>query len=265
MIDLFDLYNRFNSDVNTFQGGSIRPERDFEKIVNSISQDIWNDWTAQAEKTQEINDGLNPFLKSVNIIVSPASGNYGIATFPKDYGRYSVARVLLHKETGEKELSCVCDTSKDQFEDGECTGHGDKETPEQKQARIEKYKDGIIEGLCTKVESSKWASMLDHKSKCPTFEEPGVTQFDKGLKVAPRKVSVIVLDYYIKPAYAKFIFTIATGNPQTGAGDYMIYDKVASTQLEWPETMIPYFLERLSTWYSKYTRDAQLFQMSKQP
>ncbi len=262
-IDLFDLYNRFNSEVNTFQGGAVRPERDFERIVNSLSKDIWNDWTAQAEKTQEINDGLAPFLKSVNIIVSPSSGNEGIAAYPKDYGRYSVARVLLHKT--ETEIECFCDTSKDQYVDGELANEGKKETPEQKQARIDKYKDGITQALCTKVESSKWASMLEHKTKCPTFENPGITQIDKGLKVSPRKVSVIVLDYYIKPTYAKFIFTIAPGDPQTGAGDYLIYDQNASTKLEWPEIMIPYFLQRLSTWYSKYTRDGQLYQMSKTP
>lgn len=257
MIDLFDLYNRFCSDNNTFQGGFVRPERDFERLVNSISQDIWNEWTAQAEKTQEIDDNLSVFLKSINVIVTPSSGNYGIAQYPPTYGRYSVARVLFHND------KCLCDTSKDQYEEGVCKKTGVDETEIEKQERNDRYKSGIIEVLCTKVESSKWASMLEHKTKCPTLENPGITQIDKGFKVAPRTVSVIVLDYYIKPKYAKFIFTIAAGNPQTGAGDYLVYNALQSDKLEWPETMIPFFLDKLREAYSRYTRDAQLFQMSK--
>ena len=257
MIDLFDLYNRFCSDNNTFQGGFVRPERDFERLVNSISQEIWNEWTAQAEKTQEIDDNLAVFLKPVNIIVGAASGNFGIAQYPKDYGRYSVARVLMHK--GE----CYCDTSKDSYENGECSKKGTAETDIEKQQRIEKYKDGISEVLCTKVESSRWASMLVHKTKCPTVENPGITQFEGGFKVAPRQVSVVVLDYYVKPKYAKFIFTISPGNPQTGAGDLMIYNEPASGKLEWPDTMIPFFLDKLREAYARYTRDPQMFQMSK--
>lgn len=259
MIDLFDLYNRFCSDNNTFQGGFVRPERDFERIVNSTSQDTWNEFTAQAEKTQEIDDMLAPFLKSGNIMVQPSSGNFGMADYPKYYGRYSVARVLWHKGV------CFCDTSKDTYEDGECTKHGEKETELEKKKRIEAYKKGITETLITKVESSRWASMLEHKTKCPTTADPGITQIDKGFKVAPRDVSVIVLDYYIKPKYAKFAFTKAAGDPQTGAGDYLIYDEKNSGKLEWPETMIPYFLGKLQQVYAKYTRDGQLFQMSKTP
>ncbi len=257
MIDLFDLYNRFCSDNNTFQGGFVRPERDFERKVNSLSQEIWNEWTALAEKTQEIDDNLAVFLKSVNVIISKSTGNFGIAIYPKDYGRYSVARTILHKD------ACLCDTSKDQYENGVCTKEGKTETEIEKQERIEKYKDGITEGLCTKVESSRWASMLDHKKKCPTIQDPGITQFEGGFKIAPRQVSVVVLDYYIKPKYAKFIFTIAAGNPQTGSGDYMVYDAAASGKLEWPETMIPFFLDKLREYYPRFTRNAQLFQMSK--
>lgn len=258
MIDIFDLYNKFCADNNTFQGGFVRPERDFVNLVNTTQFDIWNDWTASAEKTQEINDGLAPFLISLNILVKPSTGNYGIAAYPKDknkeYGRYSVARVLSHKE------ECLCEDGKDIYDGGECK----PETEEEKKARNEKYKDGITEVLCTKVESSKWASLLEHKTKCPTFENPAVTQFNEGLKVAPRKVSVIVLDYYKKPTPAKFAYTLAPGNPQTGAGDYIVYDKNNSVQLEWSETMIPYFIKRLSDAYAKYTRDPQLAQMNKQ-
>lgn len=257
MIDLFDLYKRFCSDVNTFQGGLFRPERDFEQNVNTISQDTWNEWTVQAEKTQEIDDGLAPFLKIINVIVASTRGNYGLALYPKDYGRYSAARILLHQE------SCLCDDGKDTYEDGYCSKKGIAETELQKQVKLEAYKDGIVEQQFYKVESSKWASLLTHEKKCPTLENPALTQFEGGFKVAPRQVSVVVLDYYIKPKYAKFAYTIAPGNLQVGSGDYIIYDQANSGKLEWPETMIPFFIDKLREVYSRFTRDGNLYQMSK--
>lgn len=263
MIDLFDLYNRFCTDNNTFQGGFFRPERDFERAANTVSQDIWNEWTALAEKTQEIDDNLAVFLKSINIIVVPTNKNEGLAPYPKVYGRYSAARVIQHKD------QCLCDEGKDTFENGECKSEavtGSEAYIDLKtQERIEKYKDGITEQQLYKVESSKWASLLNHKTKCPTFEDPALTQYDKGFKVAPRQVSVVVLDYYIEPKYAKFVYSNAPGNVQTGAGDYIIYNAQQSTKLEWPETMIPYFLEKLRDVYARYTRDPNLFQMNKKP
>ena len=56
---------------------------------------------------------------------------------------------------------------------------------------------------------------------------------------------------------------MSTGNPQTGAGDYLIYDADQSVKLEWPESMIPYFLDELQKIYAKFTRDPILFQMAK--
>lgn len=256
-IDLFDLYNRHCSDVNTFQGGFVRPERDYERNVNSISLDIWNDWTEQAEKSQEINDNLSPFLNTVQIITAPGAGNYSTALYPKNYGRYSASRVLLHKN------ECMCDYSIDTYEDGECVRDGHEETDIEKAARIKKYKKGIVEATCYKVESSKWSSIITHETKCPTIKEPAITQFDGGFKVAPSDVSVIVVDYFTSPVYAKFAYTIAPGDPQTGAGDYIVYDPASSGQLEWSDNMIPFFLEKLREVYSRYTRDGQLFQMSK--
>jgi hypothetical protein len=257
LINLFDLYNRFCSDNNTFQGGFFRPERDFEREVNTISQDIWNEWTAQAEKSQEINDNLSVFLKSINIIVTPTAGNYGLAKYPKPYGRYSAARILLHKDT------CLCDPDKDTWEDGMCKTKGKVETEIEKKERNEKYKDGIVEKSFFKVESSRWASLLDHETKCPTFENPGLTQYDEGFKIAPRQVGTVILDFYVEPKYAKFAYTIAPGNPQNGTGDYIVYDDSNSGKLEWPNTMIPFFLSKLQKVYAKYTGNTNLFQMSK--
>lgn len=257
-IDTFDLWKKFCADNNTFQGGFFRPDRDFEANVNSISQDAFATFTAQDEKTQQLDDWLAPFAVTVNIIVSPSSGDWGIAKYPKEYLAYKAARSLQHKD------QCLCEDGADTFsvnEKGECAKA--TETEIQKQQRVGRYKDGIFEATITKVESSRWGAVLEHETKCPTFKSPKITQFGDGFKVAPRQVSVIVLDYYKKPKAAKFAYTIAPGNPQTGAGDYLIYDLASSQALEWPESMIPYFLDKLQKVYAKFTRDPILFQMNK--
>lgn len=262
MIDLFDLYTKFKSDNNTFQGGLFRPETDFEATVNSISLDIWNDLVSQAEKSQEISDELAVFMKSVNIQVEKTRNNYGLVRYPKDpslktYGRFSAARILIHNDTTVTDDDLpICGV------DGQCVADGHKETETEKEQREAAYKDGIVERNISLIPSSKWGSKLTHRDKAPTFEDPAMTQYDEGFKVAPRTVSVVVLDYFFKPSAATFKYDIAPGNAQSGAGDYIIYNKNASKPLEWRESMIPEFLRRLSIVYSKYTRDGLLFQMN---
>lgn len=258
-IDMFDLWQKFCADNNTFQGGFFRPERDFEADVNSISLEAFKDFTGQDEKTQQIDDYLAPFANTVNIIVTPQSGNWGLAKYPDatkypPYGAWKAARSLQHKE------QCLCEEGASLFKDGVCV---DNEQEYQKLERVERYKAGIVEATVTKVNSSQWGACLEHETKCPTFEDPKLTQYKDGYKVAPRTVSVIVLDYYQKPKAAKFAYTIAPGNPQTGAGDYLIYDLANSIPLEWPETMIPYFLDKLQQKYAKFTGNTALFQMNK--
>ena len=261
MINMFDLWGKFCSDNNVFQGGMFRPERDFEKDVNSISLEAFADFTAQDEKSQQIIDWLSPFANTVNIITTPLSGNEVLAKYPHDnkgeiiYGAYKAARSLQHKE------KCLCDESSDVYQDGKCASATDTEL--QRQKRIEAYKDGITEVEIIPVKSSAWASCLTHETKCPTFENPKLTQFKDGFKVAPRQVSVIVLDYYRNPVPAKFAYSIAPGNPQTGAGDYLIYNQAQSKDLEWPQSMIPYFLDKLQQKYAKFTLNSTLFQMNK--
>lgn len=257
-IDMFDLWGKFCSGNNTFQGGMFRPERDFEKNVNAISLEAFVEFTAQDEKNQHIEDWLAPFANTANIIVTPSAGNWGLAKHPKEYEAWKAARSLQHKE------QCMCEEGAEILSvdsEGQCAKA--TETEIQKLERVDRYKDGIFEATVTKVSSSKWSACLEHETKCPTFDSPKVTQFKDGFKVAPRKVSVIVLDYYKKPKAAKFAYTIATGNPQTGAGDYLIYNQLGSQSLEWPESMIPYFLDKLQQIYSKFTRDTPLFQMNK--
>lgn len=246
MIDLNDLYNSFKSYVNTFAGGWFRPQTDFTQRCNDISKQLWVKWTREAEKSQEAKDNLLPFLKSKNIIVS-SMGVYGRFQPPKDYGRFSTARIIVANN------NCYPDKNVD---GGKCD-NSDFKTQEE---ITEEYFDNIRQTEVKMIDDGKWAAVNEHLTKGPTLEQPKMRQIDEGFEVSPRKVSVIVLDYYVEPKLATFVYTIAPGNTQTGAGDQLIYDENNSQKLEWPATVRNEFLIALGESYSLFTRDQFLAQ-----
>lgn len=259
MIDLFELYQSFQSYVNTFQGGWFRPQSDFQRACNDISNQLWNEWTSQAEISKEVKDNLRYFLKSENIKVVTEKSSFGRIDVPKDYGRSASLRVI----TDGKSFFPSEDVN-----DGKCDGF---ETDEE---RAENYYDSIIEVNVDVVDNSRWGAANKHLTKKPKITKPLATQIGQqdgssdtirsGFKISPRDVSVVVLDYYIKPRDAVFAYTITPGNLQTGAGDQIVYDKSRSKPLQWPETMIGEFLVRLGERYGAFTRDQFMAQFSTQ-
>ena len=248
MIDTFDLWNTFSSYVNTFQGGFYRPQTDFIQAVNRISQQLFTELTDEAENNQSNQDDLSPFLKTKNCIVQNTNQIYGTFPYPEDYSAFSCARLLLYegKTVGDKECE-ICGSKPEADE-------------EERYQMVQRYLDGLEEVDCPKINNSKWSSCLSHLTKGPTLSKPKITQTDSGFKVAPRKVSVIVLDYYRTPLNATFEYTISTGNVQTGAGDQIIYDKEKSIPLEWKDSTIDEFVIRLGEGYGLFTRDQFAFQ-----
>ena len=242
-IDPYDLYLRFCSLVNTFQGGFFRPQTDFERAANDAYMDIWKDLTARAEKTQEITDNLVAFTKTEKIICSAKDNYYGIAKYPTDYARFSDASILVKGDVTVDPPAYDADDN-DKIE-----------------AR-EKYLDDVKEYFVEKVDNSRWAACLQHLTKGPTLENAKMTQGDGGFKVAPRKISVIVLTYYTEPEYVKFAYTVAPGNVETGAGDLIVYNKNASGVFKFPSTMINDFLWRLGETYGIFTKDQFLTQIT---
>lgn len=241
MISLFQLYSSFQALVNTSQSSFFRPQTDFEQAVNDISNQLWELWTGMAEKSQEIRDHLAPFLKSKNIIIKQKNASYGVLTTPDNYGRFSSTRVIV---TGNSCVPCK------EVDNGDCANGNFKSEEE----LAEDYYDSIIERNVELIDNIKWAACLSHETKCPTFDKPKITQIDGGWKVAPRKISVVVLDYYVRPQKGTFQYTIAPGDTNTGAGDYLIYDAANSKPLEWPETVINEFLWRLSERFGLFTQ-----------
>jgi len=240
MLSLLQIWNSFQGYVNTFQGGWYRPNTDFQPAVNDISKQLWEDWTAQAEKSQEIKDHLAPFLKSKNSIVSSQTSTYGVLKYPDDYGRFSSARIILHNE---KCVPCP------DVDNGECEGFQTQEEV------TDQYFDNLTQVIVELVDNQKWAGCLNHLTKKPTLEKPKMTQYQSGWNVAPRKVSVIALDYYVRPKEGTFVYTVAPGDTNTGAGDYLIYNENLSVKLEWPETVLNEFVVRLGERFGLFTRD----------
>lgn len=249
MIDVYSLWQDFESAVNTSLNGWFRPESDFIKAVNQISLDLWNKLTAQAEKSEEIKGKLFPFLKSKNIAVDSSGGYYGIAQKPKDYGSFASARIIVYNN--------ITMPSKE-VENGKCDGFKSKEEIK------DEYYDNIKEARVQMIDNQRWGSYVEHLTKGPTFEKPGMTQVNDYFRVAPRKVSVIVIDYYVKPTPATFKYTTTPGNIQTGSGDQIIFNANGNVNLQWPEQMKPDFLEELIKWYAGSNRDQLLSNISAQ-
>lgn len=254
MIDSFDLWNSFQSTVNTYLGGWFRPQSDFIQKCNDISKQLWVKWIREAEKSQEAKDNLLPFLVSKNMIVSN-SGVYGIFQPPADakkpYGRFSSARIIVAND------KCYPDVN---VEKGKCA-NGKFTNPEEIK---EEYFDNIKQFDVDMIDDQKWGACMAHKTKGPTLEKPKIRQIEGGFEVAPRNISVIVLDYYRPPKEATFIYTISYGNVQTGAGDNIIYDKQNSQPLEWPFNVRDEFIIELGISYSLFTREQFLAQMGLQ-
>ena len=74
----------------------------------------------------------------------------------------------------------------------------------------------------------------------------------------------IAFDWYKVPKEGTFVYTVVLGNPQTGAGDFIQYDAVNSIPLEWPETVLNYFLWKLATRYGIFIGNTFLAQFAKQ-
>jgi hypothetical protein len=254
MIDLYELYLSFQSFCNTYIGGWYRPDTDFTKACNDISKILWVKWTRLAEKSQEARDNLFPFLVSKNMIVSN-SGVYGTFLPPVDpkkpYGRFASARIIVVGNT--------CVPSKE-VNNGKCS-NGNFKTPNE---LTEDYYDSVKQIDVEMIDDQRWGACNKHKTKGPKLDSPKMRQIDGKFEVAPRLVSVVVLDYYRPPCEATFKYTISPGNVQTGSGDMIIYDKKNSTPLEWPFNLRDEFLIELGIRYSMFTKEQFLAQMSIQ-
>lgn len=235
MIDLFDLYTTLCSVVNSQQGGLIRPNQAFSNWVRDIEMELYKEARLQFEESQIISDELGPFLRSVNVVVTPQRGaNYDVIRFPKDYDYFCSARL---NRSGALCAELETFTSEGNIYDL---------SEEDRLARI-RLEDATISTIgIAKVTNNRWNSILSRETLRPDMDNPKCTQFDGGLKLAPKNAGIIQLDYLRTPVAGVLAYTIVNAGTEE---EYYQYDASASTPMEWAETLKPVFIERLKLKY----------------
>lgn len=236
----YDLWKSFQSYVNTYQGGWYRPQTDFIQRVNDIQMELWNELAAKSEKSQEARDNLIFFLKTKNIIAKEAKGNYSEVVPPADYGRFASMNIVYAQNNKTYPSPDV--------DNGTCEGYNDVDA-------VNDYLSSLQNSDVQLIDNQRWSACLQHVIKKPTLSKPKCTEINEKFLVAPRGVSVVVLNYYVKPENAVFAYTLSPSNRQTGAGAQIIYDKSKSKDLNWPVTIKNEFIIRLGESYGIFTRE----------
>lgn len=257
-IDSFKLWEKLCGKVNTHQGGHVRPNRNFMDWVNDIRLEIFEEEYKAWEKSQIITDRLSPFLKSINIVVTGVSNQmWDLVKLPADYEHFSSARIW--RRDGEPCGCNTCDTI-----DG-ATGEKTKcnfllDADEMELAKIE-ADSRLCEISIDKVDNARWGAICKHKTLSPQKTGiPKLTQYDGGLKIAPKGTGIIILDYFRLPKPATFEYTIL--NPNTEQ-EYIQYNAVTSIPLEFSELLIPEFLDRLQKRYGTFVREPGLYEQGE--
>lgn len=244
--DLWELYERTLSEVNTHQNGVLRPVRNFEKFVDSISNEIYRERFAVFERNQSNIDELKPFVKSVNLTLVPVNGKpYDEASYPADYEYFAASRVLLSNDAN---CGCIQDDSEVIDKDGICKGLEDEDLKELR----DKYSgNNYSEYPIKKVDSQRWGSVLSHSFDKPQIKSPAMTQMNNKFRVAPVGLGVIVLDYLSSPRKVVFAYTL-------DSEDNIIYDANNSVAPEWSRALMDEFVVRIKQKYASFKGDTDM-------
>lgn len=249
-VDIFDLWQKIMSIVNVQQGGQIRPQTDFQNWLNAINKELFHEKCAKFGLNQQNADELAPFLKSVNVVVTQQPGRpYDLVQFPADYTYFANMKIIRQKD----EFICGCQEQLPIIDgDGNCKQFVDPDYA----ALAAKYAgNNMVEKIVYLIDNQRWERALTHYTKGPSFDAPMVTQFDGGFKIAPKGISIVVLDYFRLPVDALFAYTV-------GDGDTVVYDAGASTQLEWTNAIQNEFLVRLEKYYGLAVQDQTILQVA---
>lgn len=250
MIEINRLFDSFQSAVNVNQGGFVPPQTVFTDWVNDISKQLLKEKFEVWQLKQSTTDSIYPFLKTVNLTVPRAEGlSYDIATLPADYAFFSSARIMIKNDT-----NCGCskyDTVSG--EDGKtCSADGKYIDPDDIAFQKIADEDAIVESLVRIIDNQNWGSVCSSYTKKPTAKKPAITIYGEGLKVFPKGVGIIILDYFKNPVRAVYNYTI-------GPEDTIIFNPTGSVNLEWPESMTGEFVSRLVQRYGLYTAQPETF------
>ncbi len=260
MLDLFNIYEQFIGTVNTHQGGHVKPNRNFTQWVNTISIDIFKDMCEEYQRSQVMSDELTIFLKTVNVIVPRVTGQmWDTIVKPKDYEYFASAKVFRRSGDTDTSVGCSAFPVID-GRDGKPGDCKDALSAEEMESASAGADDSLKEYAIKKIPTDRWAAACNHVNLAPTINNAKCTQYDKGFKLAPKSLGIILLDYFRAPLPGTFDYTLL--NP--GAEDeYIQYNAGTSNPLEWKDTMLPEFLARLQKKYGRFVREQVIEQAGK--
>lgn len=254
MIGINSLWKDFLAKVNTYQGGFWSPQNNFVRAVNDIQKQLMNEEFAKWQNNQSTTDSIYPFLETKNLrLVSNNNQAYDTSVLPNDFIHYSSARVIVAGNVG-----CGC-TGKDDIDGSngkvvECSADNKYIDPDLIALEEKHAQDNICQNPVRIIDNQRWGSLCGHYTKRPTIKNPAITMFAGGIKVFPKHVGIIVLDYFRNPKDAVFNYTLGTDNE-------IIYNPTGSVDLEWPEHMKPAFLNLLMKAYGAYTGQDNTYQI----
>lgn len=236
--------------VNVQQTGQIPPSV-FNGWYNEINKQVFKELAEQFQLNQVMSDLLNPFRQiALTPVASQTGGNYGLASLPANYEYFVGATALTQKQEEE----CFSMSNLPLIDgDGKAKKYVD---PDFAQIAANYAGANISEGVVTLIDSQRWPSCLNHFTKGPTLRDPKATQYQAGLKVAPKGIQSILLYYLSTPTDSVFAYTIS-------AQDIAIYNAGGSTQLQWSDQVLPWFLALLVIKYGLYINDTPIVQMGE--
>jgi len=258
MIHSWTLYENFNSEYGTNQNGWFRPVSDFVPALHEISLDLFNRLCGLQPRSQKIQDWLNPFRKTVNIVVQkkPAYDYIPLPDQPKfpKYEYYASSRMITEKtKTKEDPKQFFCQEGCDLMPDvNECI-LGTELAGDFLPSDDTEY----VEIPVRLTSEGKWSSLLKHPNLKPTMKNPAMRPNEEGFLVMPRGIGVVVLDYFRKPVQPIIRYTTISTPPD----EYLQFVETGSVHLEWSETLVPVFLYHLGKRYGLTVRDELILQV----
>lgn len=243
MIHIFDLYESFLAHANTYQGGHVKPQREFINWVRDVSLSFFSAGCQEFEKTKVISDRMSPFLKTKPLqLETEGNPGFDLAVFPEDYAYFATARHFSRDGAfvvePDQDLLCY---------DGKQCKCKDKVGASQWVSSI--TADTIKEKTIDKVDNDRWGSLLDHRILRPSIDKPKMTQYSSGFKVSPKGLGIIVLDYFRLPEDPKMNYIITNSGTED---EYMQFVEQGSQHLPWPKDMMADFIPALILKYQAF-------------
>lgn len=249
MIDVFQLYDEFCGTVNSAQGGHIRPHRNFLAWVKTINLDIFKDFYKKFQETQFIADEMAAFQKYANVLVKETIGQlHDTVILSEDYKYFVSAAFKVHK--GEIVGVLGGDVLSENSEGICCKAIAEEDIC------LKDSDDDLTHVPIEKVTSNRWNSLSQRLTLKPSLINPYCTQFDKGFKIQPKGIGIIVMDYFRKPVDPTFNYTVINAGTED---EYIQYD--TSTPLEWGDTMRGEFIARLTKKYATMKHQSEMYQI----